>query len=186
MDKTKKRKVIIIVIIVLAAAAMAYISLFPHFEALINQIKDTNGADDISPAILTEEELRQNPYAEKYYCLGAKFKHNTKTASGVNGEFEERDSDYYEIQFKKMSGVYIANAYLGSGNTVTFEVDSKLTSGNLRIVITNESGEFLFDIDANTKDSVQFVSEEGKVYYLKFIGESATFTSVVTRVKTYS
>ena len=64
---------------------------------------------------------------------------------------------------------------------MTFSVDSKLSAGNLRIIITNESGSILYDLQPNSKDTISFTAEDGKIYYLKCVAESASFSATVER-----
>lgn len=153
--------------------------IIKHKQALSMQIEDRNGDDNKELCIITDEMIKQ--YIDNYNIIRHSITKKGNSSSGVTGDFEDMDRPYVKVETGMLSGIYVSNVYLGNGSDVTYTIDSKVTSGNLRIIITDESCNVLYEIPIDSKETITFFAEESKTYYVKFVGESAKIDVEVTR-----
>lgn len=181
----KKGKIILLIsllLIISGVIAFALIHVFYNYRYHEKmQISDLNG-DDKSLSQITDEMIEENSYDQEYYVLHRKVvAKGSRSSSGITGKLSDKDYPYIYTDFGKISGIYIGNAYLGAGKEVTFSVDSTVSSGNLKIVLTNSDGKILYVIPIDSKESLTFFAETDEVYYLKYVAESAKATISVKR-----
>ncbi len=137
------------------AAALVLALLLVSMLVSCSHIEDTNGPDDTSLAVLTEEEVMS--WADH----GTSFYSVTEV---VNGK--------YSYKVGKLSGVETLESYNGK---TTYMLKSSLTlnSGNLRAILFCD-GVYLCDIPLGESEIP--LSADAKKYKIRFAGESANFT----------
>lgn len=180
-NKFTKKKIIMIAILCAVAIVILARAVFlikKHQEELALQIEDING-DSKELAVITDEVIEQ--WTEDYRTIMRRVFRRGDDPSGVEGKFKDYDYTEIENEIGKLSGIYVCTAYKGKGREVTYTIDSKVLEGNLRIVITNEENDIMYDVPIDSKETVTFVAEENKIYYVKFVGESAKLDITVTR-----
>lgn len=174
-----KRKIIICVVIIIS---LLFFIGFPFYRAYSGysemKISDMNG-DSKELAIITDEMILGE---SEYSAIGVHSSRKGAPASGIKGEYEELDFESGEFSCKRMSGVYVVNAFLSEGEQrVTYKVSSQVTSGNMRIVIAEDGGKFLHDIPIDEKHELTFETAKNKIYYLKVAAEDSEFEITVER-----
>ena len=169
---------IIVLISILLSVFSAVLFIRRHQQELALQLEDKNG-DSKELCLITDEMIEE--YTEDYRIIKRHVSTKSKNPSGVKGVFEECDCEYIKTKTGMLSGVYICNAYLGDGNELEYTIDSKVLSGNLKIVITDEDNKILYEVPIDSKETVSFVTEKSKIYYVKFVGESAELDITLLR-----
>ena len=157
-------------------------------DKVLYEIKDTNG-DDTSLAVLTDEDIFEN--AHLFHCTIY-----TGTTAGENSFpedhpekeltefFYDRDQTLSEAQ-THFSGVEVLQATYGKSDTITFTVTSKLTEGNLRIVLIDyKNRAILYDFEVGTTDSFTVTNSSEEEYEIRVAGESAIFD--ITTLRTFN
>lgn len=137
----------------------------------MEHIEDTNGPDDYSIAVITEEEILAEGVKH------AKGGPNTSESHTSFGNFSVSNSTRYYS--KKFSGIYeLDNSYLFPGSDLNVMLyEFQVTSGNLQIFVV------LDDVivgTINPGDEMPFVLYDtaGGTYRLLLVGESAAFEFV--------
>ena len=179
MSSNKKRIMIVLIIsifIVIIPVIIIIVNFIKHEKM---QIPDTNGESKELCKLTDEFVTKEIQY---YYAVKYKVRTKGSAGSGVKGHFEEHDHDYVHTTIGKLSGAYVANAYLGNEKPITFKIDSTVKNGNCAIYILNEDGVILDrpSIDCKTESTVD--TENGKEYYVVFAAESAEIDFTVERV----
>ena len=141
----KLKKVIIIVSIVCVVIVIAVSAFLRHQKLLSLQIEDLNGPDDKSLCTITDEMIEKG-YTSKYQAYKRHVESKGLNTGGVEGHYEDRDNSYTYTRIGKLSGIYVANAVVGTGGEITYTIDSKITSGNFRLIITDENNTILQDL----------------------------------------
>lgn len=179
----KSRKYLLILIPIVAVIILFAILVVNYILTVINkavesQIDDING-DDKSLAVISDELIEQT---EAEYDIFKKHILNVNTeSSGVKGQYKEYDNDFSEISTKMLSGVWIVNAYNGDGKELIYEIKSEVISGNLKIIFTDESNKILKEIPIDSDFEFNFSTQEGTIYYIKLVGESAEIKCKIYR-----
>ena len=168
MSGIKKNLVIFGCITTLILGASLFSTRF--LNELEMQIPDKNGANK-ELCHFSDEDI-ENCYTD-YRVIKRKVFNEECNTSGIQGRYEDCDSNYNHTALGKLSGIYILNAYLGTGATVQYTIESQVSAGNLRIVITNEHNQILYDVPIDEKATVSFDAAKDATYYVKLIGESA-------------
>lgn len=183
MNGINRTQVVLILVVVLCVFIGFVVIFFAKGFNLAddvksNQIKDTNG--EIKQLCTITDEMIEDQ-TEQNWIIRRKIVSTGTHASGVKGKHEEHDNEHSRIKIGSLSGIAIFNAYLGDGGTVTYKIFTEVQQGNLKIVITDENNAILHDIPIDQESEVSFATQEGKVYYVKFVGESAKFTAKIDR-----
>ena len=181
----RSKKKIIIAVVILCAVVIIGVGIYRTVKGLSEaesmQIEDTNGAEDKTLCHITDRMIEG--CWEDYYSIRSQNSRQGKNASGVDNQYEEKDNYYSKTTFQKLSGVYICNSYKGDGNEAVFEVHSKVTQGNLRIVVTDEENVIIGEIPIDCEYRYLLPTKEGKIYYVKLVGESAELSVELWRNK---
>ena len=143
-------------------------------------LEDKNG-DDKTLCIMKDEDIEK--CTEDYIAFGHTIFSTGLNASGVKGEYEDLDNEYTNFDIKLLSGLYIANVYLGEGEMVSYQINSEVEKGNFKIMITDENKKILYEIPIDQETEISFLAEKGKMYYVKFAAESAKFEAELWRKK---
>ena len=167
--KTMNKKTILIISAgtILLAIAVVVIILFVQTS---NHIEDLNG-EDRALSTITEEYIESKTM--DYIATRKSVTSKGLSSSGVFGKFEKVDNKYSKTEIGKLSGIYVGNAYLGKGGTVSYVIESRVSEGNFKIVITDETNKILYDIPIDQRYEISFVADLDKTYYVKLVGESA-------------
>ena len=184
MSGTKKKKILIEIFMVVGVAVVIFAAIIASvmkssFESL-EHYEDTNG-ESKELCHITDQEIAEMD--QRYRLTNSQTVNKGIKASGVKGDAADRDNEYTKLTAEKLSGIYIANAYLGNGSMVTYKIVSAATAGNLRIVITDENNAILHDVPIDQEYQISFVAEAEKFYYVKFIGESAEIEVELWRIE---
>ena len=174
----KRRSIIVLCVISLMILLVGTISTINGFlQIKAKQIPDSNG-DNKELCYLTDEMIKhntQNYYAIRISVLGK------GDPSGVKGHFEKQDKEYTKTKIHSLSGFFVCNAFLGTGNPQKLTIDSTVYSGNLKIVVTDEENNILFQVPIDETYELTMPTQDGKVYYVKLIAESAKLVVSVDR-----
>lgn len=176
-----KWKIIIIVCIVLTILIISGIWIAKHNYEMSMHFNDTNGDQDKSLALITDEMI--NRHIEDYRAYKRHVSREIDNEIRISGDYEECDRSFIKTKIGKLSGIYICNAYKGVGKDVTYKINSTVKSGNFRIVITDEECNILYDIPIDQEYELTFFAENEKCYYVKFIGESAEINVTIERTE---
>ena len=167
------KKIIIGVFIlagVLTVVLAAVILSLKHRDIMSKQIEDING-EDTALCVITDEMIES--WKANYDIYKEKTVIKRDIQSGVEGKYAKFDGNEVLFETKIFTGIFILNSYLANDDSVTFRVDSKIIKGNSRIVLTDEESRILCDVPVNQEYTFSYATEEGKIYYLKIVGESA-------------
>ena len=177
--KISKRLIIILGIALILIPSIIFSSIQRYKTELSLQLKDTNG-ESKELCYLTDDEFIEQ-ISEDYRSIKRSVLTKGNEPSGAEGYFAEKDFPYIETKISMLSGIYICNSYLGNGSEVTYHITSEISSGNMRIIITDEMNKVLYEIPIDSEKTVTFVAENNKLYHVKFIAESAKLHVTVSR-----
>lgn len=163
-------KKLIIGICIAAICGVALSMIVRHLTELRLQVPDENG--ESKELCYYTDEFIEDCYTD-YRVIGRKVTSNDLTSSGVQGVYKDCDLAHNHTELGKLSGVYILNAYLGNGGVVQYTIDSQVSEGNMRIVITDQDNRILYDVPIDEKATISFEAEKDAEYYVKLVGESA-------------
>lgn len=125
------------------------------------QIEDTNGEQETGLATITKQEL-----------LGG-------MGLSTIGSFRSEANGTIEYSVKKFSGVEVFETVrVKEGQSVTFDVESTLESGNLYIYVRKD-GKIVGDLSIGKGASLTLESPQPGEYELCLAGESASFKLTV-------
>lgn len=168
--KNKKSLIILIAAIVLCAVVIGVVRIVNEYKhALSKQIEDQNG-DDTSLCVITDDMIESTDHT--YYSIKHTVYSEGLKDSGVQKEMEGFDNTYSKIKSNMLSGVYLCNVYAGQDAKVTYVIESKIESGNCRIVITDSQGKIFREIPIDQKAEISFYAAKGEIYMVKCVGES--------------
>ena len=166
--KTKLPGWTVIPIVVVLVVGFLFLPKMEH-------IADTNGAENISLATLTEEDILANSLT----CTGGP----NRSTGRLNLPGGWSISDGVELYAKKFSGVtdiLWADYILPSDFSLNLDHFS-VTGGNFRMMVINE-GEIIADIQPG--DNIDMLIESLTGYTtVRIAGESAAFTIAMTELQ---
>ena len=175
MKLSKKLILNILVTTVILLIAIVAVILFTQTS---RHIEDLNGEDKVLATITTEYiESKTQDYVSMRKSVTSK----GLSSSGLSEKFEKIDNQYSKTKIGKLSGIYIANAYLGNGGTVSYIIESTVSEGNFKIVITDETNKILYEVPIDQRYEIAFVADSNKIYYVKLVGESAKISVEIWR-----
>lgn len=179
LSGTKQRILFIAICgVALVALLVRIVSMAIGFgQAKAMQIPDKNG-DSKDLCYLTDEMIKNN--TQNYYSIRRSV-WSKGNDSGVRGHFEKQDRDYIKTSFYSLSGFYVCNAFLGDGQPQKLTINSTVSLGNLRIVVTDEENNILFEVPIDENYELLVPTEDSEVYYVKLIAESAKLIVSVDR-----
>lgn len=120
----------------------------------MKQIEDTNGEDDFTIQTYTDDDITSG-----------------KSISMKVGSLTNTVNNTTTIKIKKFSGLEKLDTIKADNDTIEFNVESTVSSGNFRMVIIKEK-EIIQDVIINTTDKITLTGCTGR-YDLVMIGESA-------------
>ena len=174
--KSAKRTVLILICIctvfLLCGCALT-------INKLLLEIKDKNGEDDYSLAVLTDSDICAEDNI--CYCFAS-----TLDKSGDKSYTDEdhfHDADNIEATTNTpLSGTAIMQLTYCAYDTVTFTVKCDLRKGNARIVLLDEKLNIIHDFSITEESSYTVNEAKGKKFQVRLAGESAEFTLNISRV----
>ena len=165
-------------VLMVVAVAVFQVSAFVIFTAIaisrtsdVMQIEDVNGEDHKSLAVITKDDICSGEYS--YGMYNSHVVRKGTNDSGVEGDCGDQDNKYSSLTVERFSGIYVENACLGDGGFVEYTIVSTVTQGNFGIFIVDEELRILQTVDIDKPDTVKFLTEKGKMYYVIYAGESA-------------
>lgn len=177
--KKYKYQVIVCSIIVLIFLIVVIVSLrmISLYESRV--IKDINGSEDYSLAVITQDQINDT-HINDYHAVMV-----SSSYDGENSEVSDRkykNSDYEQVNMscKSFSGIKIFNATKTKSNSVTFEISSKVLSGNFAIMVFVD-GVFYSDVTINSIEKITVNDSSDKTILIKIIGEDANIQVNVQR-----
>ena len=149
---------------------------------IINKIKyetpDTNGEEDYSLAVLTEEEI----CAEDNGCYAFIFNVIPSGEKSYTDEDYLHDADeVFVTAGSPLSGVALLHMTYGTADNITFTVECNRTKGNLRIVLLDENYEIVYDFSVSEASSYTVCNAKGKSFEIRAAGESTEFKINIVR-----
>lgn len=147
--------------------------IFLSFE----HIEDTNGPDDYSLCQLTMEDIFADHHST--YSSMSSFAKSGK-ATNVTGNLRDCDFTKCTYRAKKFSGVMSVHATKTSANTLTLQIQTKVESGNLEVVILVD-GQYYATVPVNSNRTIVLENISGKLVVVKMAGESAALDITVER-----
>lgn len=182
-NKLKKIFIAVSIVVLVCLIIVVSVILFykKHRLEMSYQLEDKNG-ESKELAIITDEMISM--YTEEYHAYRRRDSSKYHNRSGIEGPFEDCDSSYVKTNIRMLTGVYVANAYLGEGKEVSYNINSTVKSGNLKIVITDEDNQILYNIPIDSNENVKFIANKDEIYYVKFVGERAQIEVEITREDT--
>ena len=189
MSETKRRMPVYGVVLICVAALVhlaiivAVVAMLPAgFHALLGphpyqDYTDTNGPDDTSLALLTEEELltEDSAYLAKHTSEG---KSGTQTGLGL--EWDDYDYQQVKSRSKFITGIKTLQATFVEQGTLVLEITSILRSGNAEIIILVD-GEYYQHVPVNETVSVTLEDMDGKTVIVRMGCEAAEMEIIVER-----
>lgn len=129
-----------------------------------DQIEDTNGEEDPSLAVLTEQDLLKG-----------------YNSSVMVGFISTKINDKLTCKANQFSGVKELESIRATNGTqsLTFDVQSTLGSGNLRIYVRSD-GRIVGDFEVGKRDTLTIEQPAPGEYELCIAGESASFEITAT------
>lgn len=161
---------IVIIIAIVIVIKLKNGSQYHHFE-------DING-ENKALAKITNEMIENTEYE---YLVNGNKNSSKGEKSGVEGKYSDYDYSYVKNDIEKLSGIYISNTYLGNGYEIRYTISSNVKEGNFKIVITDDSNKILYDVPIDQTVKISFVTELGKLYFVKYVGESAKVSVEIKR-----
>jgi len=140
--------------------------------------KDTNGEDDHTLAVFTDEDICAEDPRSYCFIYGL---HKEGDPSFEDEEYFE-DGDLTESSAaSSFSGVVPIQTTYGKEDTIKFTVECERTEGNLRIVLLDNDLNIIHDFDIEGQSSFEVTNAKGKTFEIRAAGESALFTITATR-----
>lgn len=175
------KKFITSVLLLLVVICMSGCSLI--YSKLKYDVKDMNG-DDTSLAVFTDDDICDE--LPDNYCLNS-IRESEGDSSYSDEDYEDFDMDTVTLMAKSsFSGVGVVQVTYGKSDTITFSVTSKLTEGNLRIVLFDYTNlTVLYDFEVGTTDSFTLTDASEGEYEVRVAGESAIFDITASRTFEY-
>ena len=140
----------------------------------MEHIEDTNGPDDYSLAVITDEEIAAKG---KKVCVGGPNTSRNKTT--FLGVTTTSGTTYFSDKF---SGIRLLDSWNIIGGDLVFNLYGyEVTGGNFKMCIVHD-GEIIADVEPTEDGYVYFVMDnvEPGVYDLYIAGESAAFEFMST------
>lgn len=173
----KKKQLWIFVVAGIALVAVIAVVVVGAINRIVSmEIKDQNGPEDTSLAVLTQEDLVtggsctmtghvQNKYGNK---------------SQADSKYEDVDGATVSNSFGKVSGVYTVHATKISAQTLTLTITSILESGNMELAVIVD-GEYYCNVPINQTATIELEDVSGKLVLVRLAGESAKAEVTVSR-----
>ncbi len=140
---------------------------------------DTNGPENFSLTEITRDDILSKD--NNYRAITGSAKRSGKHTNVIGTKLRDADYDYISRSFGKIHGVVILQATKIPGNTLTFNINSSVESGNAEIVIIID-GEYYCSVDVNQDQSITLQGISNKEVIVKLAGEGAKMKIDVTRV----
>ena len=155
--------------------AVLVLALFNHIGS--SHIEDNNGSENTSLAVITKEEfISVNNNYKATLTSGSQ----TGSQTDVSGRLEDCDYTRCSMSAKKASGIHTLQATQTDANSITLNIDSTLSGGNMEIIIVID-GEYYQHIPVNSKQSIVLENVAEKLVLVKIAAESAEVNIVVER-----
>ncbi len=140
---------------------------------------DTNGPENFALTEITRDDILSKN--NNYRSSMASEQHSGRHTNIIGTKLPDVDYDHISRSFGKIHGVVILQATKISGNTLTFNINSSVESGNAEIVIIVD-GEYYCSVDVNQNQSITLQNISNKEILIKLAGEEAKMKIDVTRV----
>ncbi len=142
-----------------------------------SHIEDINGTEDPSLAVITREDfISVNNNNKATLTSGSQ----TGVQTNVSGRLGDCDYSRCSVSAKKASGIYTLQATQTDANSITLNVESTLSSGNMEIIVVID-GEYYQHIPVNSKQIIVLEDVAEKLVLVKMATESAEVNIVVER-----
>ena len=167
--KTLKDKLLVVFILLALVGGF----VFSQINAM-EHIEDTNGAEDYSLAVITDEEITAKGVKK---CVGGP--NTSKNKTTILGVTTTGGTTYFSKQF---SGIWLMDTWnIMAGDLVFSLYGYEVTGGNFKMCVVHE-GEIIAEVEPTEDGYVYFVMDdvEPGVYDLYIAGESAAFEFMST------
>ena len=168
MRKLKDKLTVVFILLALIGGF-----IYSRIDAM-EHIEDTNGAEDYSLAVITDEEITAEGRKK---CVGGP---NTSTNKTTFMGITTTDGTTYFS--KKFSGIWLMDTWnIMAGDLVFSLYGYEVTGGNFMMCVVHD-GEIIAEVEPTEDGCVYFVMDdvEPGVYDLYIAGESAAFEFMST------
>lgn len=174
----KKQKYIWIVVAVgIALVAVIAVVIVGAINRIVSmEIKDQNGPEDTSLAVLSQEDLVTGESCTMTGHSQKKYGNESQAGS----KYEEVDGATVSNSFGKVSGVCTVHATKISAETLTLTITSTLELGNMELAVIVD-GEYYCNVPINQTATIELKEVSGKLVLVRLAGESAKAEVTVSR-----
>lgn len=142
-----------------------------------HKMQDTNGPEDTSLALITQEELiAGNLGGSAYMSVSSGHGESTK----VTGEFADVDYERRSCRWGKVSGGFTVHSSKIESGTLILEITSELTAGNAEIIILVD-GQYHSHVPVGGTHTVTLDDVAGKTVLVRIGCEAAQLELTVER-----
>lgn len=175
--KIKQKPVILLCIILLGSVMVSLFLLLEMFFSPTINIEDTNGINNTNLTMITIDEILSS--SDEYSAKIVTFS-NSGEQTNVTGRLKGVDYDRCSFSSKKISGVKTLQATKSNSESMTLEIQSNLTAGNMAIIIMID-GNYHSHVKLNQTDTIVLDDIAGKTVLIKLAAESAQVEVLVSR-----
>lgn len=189
MEKKKSRKRLFITLgivggVMLTALVALYVAFVISAICALradtkpyHKIEDTNGPEDTSLALITQEELIADNLGMSAY-MSVSSGHGEPTQ--VTGKFADVDYESRSCSWKKISGGVTIHSSKIENGTLILDITSELTAGNAEIIILVD-GQYHSHVPVGGKQTVVLDDVAGKTVLVRIGCEAAQLELTVER-----
>ena len=159
-------------VVVIALAAVIVIAVTGGAKPI--DIPDENGEADFSLAVITDSDIcaKSPRFSCKIFGIGIdEDAENADDSAKITAEAKD-----------SFSGVAVLQKTFCEADRVTFMVKCERVSGNLRVVLLDESRSIVHDFTIGESSVFTVENASGKSFELRVAGESAEFTVTSERI----
>ena len=187
IDSNKKSRNKRILLIIFAVILPVFIAIGIFVGVLLNMgikehnkntIEDTNGENDISLNVITQEDVLNDKYPATKMWFGESCEGEQTNVD--NNVMKEKDYDKISFSAKSFSGVDLLQATKIESDSMSLYISSEVKSGNFAIMVFID-GECCAEIEGNTTREVRLTKISGNTVLVKIAGESAEMRVSVER-----
>ena len=166
----------VVLLVLSLALVLSFCGCTIIYGKLAVEIKDRNGEEDFSLAVLTDEELCAD-ITDAYVLIYTGHTEGDETSFADQDMVGDSDRNKAFAEARTpFSGVTHIHPTYGKSDSITFTVTSERTSGNMRVYLFNYTTlEIVHDFPVGETESFTVDNAYGNEYEIRIAGESAVF-----------
>lgn len=173
------RKTISVKFIVCIGLVAVLVVITSIISGVNSTIKDTNGANNYNLNEITLDDIINLSVTPRQFFTSITFDGDK---SLVTGYYEDVDFDFIKYSVKSLSGTLVLNATKVDEENLTLKVNSKVYSGNCRIIVTMDD-EYYDEFELNKSDTMTIRNAKDKDILVIVAGEDTECEILLTRTK---